>query len=143
MTRALGMALVLWACSEDEPEIWIDRSPLELGVVKPGESLDFGLQLANDGGGTLVVEPFALRGDDDCAFTLEGPDVSELAGPTQGFIRGTFAPTREGHHEVALYLTSNAETWPRLIVPVCATVGEVASDEACEEPPPEAANCTP
>ncbi len=136
----------LVACAEDPPEIWLDRSPVELGVVAPGEEVDFSLQIANDGGGTLQIDPFALRGDDDCAFWLEGPDVDQLSGSMQGFVQGTFRPTREGLHQVALYLTSNAETLPSLTVPICALVAKGAKPgdvPVCEEPPEDAPNCSP
>lgn len=136
------------ACADTPPEIWLDRSPIELGRVNVGDTMDFALQLANDGGGTLVVQPFALRGDDDCAFFLEGPDETELAGPVQGFIRGTFSPSRAGAHQVALYLDSNAATLPAVIVPICAIADDGSGDyddatATCEEPAVDAANCSP
>ncbi len=142
--RAWMGAVALIGCAEEPPEIWIDRSPIELGVVRTGETRDFSLQLANQGGGVLEIEPFGLRGDDDCAFELAGPDETSLSGALQGFITGTFAPARDGVHQVALYLSSNAETYPQLIVPICAVVGDEATEaelEACEEPPAEAENC--
>ncbi|MEO0601672.1 MAG: hypothetical protein AAF211_09555 [Myxococcota bacterium] len=143
--RAAMVGLGLAACADPMPEIWIDRSPIELGAIAPGDAVDFGLQIANDGDGTLELQPFALRGDDDCAFWLEGPDEMALTGPMQSFIRGRFAPRREGLHQVALYLSSNAVTLPTLIVPICAVVGaDVTVEElvVCEEPPTDAANCT-
>ncbi|MEM6926551.1 MAG: hypothetical protein AAF602_06470 [Myxococcota bacterium] len=145
--RLVPLAILLGACAEMPPEIWLDRSPIELGVVTVDTTVSFGLQLSNQGGGILEVEPFALRGDDDCAFFLEGPDLTELAGPSQGFIRGTFSPSRTGLHEIAIYLNSNAETLPNLIVPICAMVddgsGTSEPPEMCEEPGPEAMNCMP
>lgn len=141
--RSMLMGLGLCACAEDTPEIWVDRSPIELGVVRPGEEVSFSLQIRNAGGGTLEVAPFSLRGDDDCAFALQGPDVAELSGPMQGFVQGSFVPTREGVHQVALYLSSNAEALPNITVPICALVDAEAdeSTEACVEPATDAANC--
>ena len=146
--RIVVCTLMFCACADNPPEIWLDRSPIDLGRVAVDSSMDFALQLANDGGGTLVIEPFGLRGDDDCAFFLEGPDQTELAGPAQGFIRGTFSPSRPGPHQVAIYLSSNAATLPALIVPICAVADDGSGDfddvtVACEEPPPDAENCQP
>lgn len=138
-----GWAFGLVGCTEaGPPEIWIDPPVVQLGVVSPGEAVDFSLQLLNVGGGTLEVQPFSLRGDDDCAIWLEGPDETSLTSSMQGFVMGTFDPTRDGAHQAALYFSSNAENYPNVIVPICAMVGEGA-EVVCEEPAPEAANCSP
>lgn len=159
-SRARMMALaargILWAwvgmwlpgCGQAPPEIWIDVSPVNVGIRSTDPdlgALHFDVQLYNRGEETLVIETVAVRGDQRCAFDWQGPDVLELPQDGSAFIRGFYKPLEEGEDQVALIIVSNSSVNDPLVVPVCgkgvAPGVESAEGVACQLPPEDQPDC--
>jgi hypothetical protein len=144
--RRIVAAFALLACAgcEDEltgPEIFIDISPVNLGVhaVAPDAgAYDFDLQLTNRGDRKLVLSSVDYRGDQNCAFTFQGPDLWEMGKDESAFIRGFYEPAIAGEDQIAMEVVSNADNFPNLIVPICALAVPAGTQDAgppvCEVP---------
>ena len=72
----------LAACEEESlslPEITVDISPIPVGTHYTDASpYIFNLMIQNRGEQTLVISSVIARGDQNCAFTWEGPVETEL-----------------------------------------------------------------
>ncbi len=151
----LSLALTLGATpacdAPSPPEIGIDISPVNVGIRSTDPDLPplhFDLQLFNRGEEVLVISGLEVHGDENCAFSFEGPDRSQLGYGESAFIRGWYQPTVVAEDHIALYITSNSVVNPVLVVPVwgkwvppgteeasepvCVVPGEDQGD--CEEP---------
>ena len=148
---ALFICLVIscLACEEDasEPEIWLDISPVYVGI----RSLDagpyhFDLQFTNRGQSVLEISGYEVRGDRNCAFSFEGPDISEVGKDESAFIRGWYEPVVAAEDQIALMLNSNCHINPRLIVPICGRgvlpgTLDAGPPPACNVPPSDQPDC--
>jgi hypothetical protein len=126
-TRMLLVAsLLLVHCNGEEtlspPKITIDLSPVWVGersVAEEAPGKEFNLLVQNEGEEKLIISSAKLKGDQNCAFTKEGPDKKELGGNDSAFIRLVYKPTVRGEDNVKLIIQSNSEEFPRLVVPIC------------------------
>lgn len=147
--RPVLAAVLLAGCASDPPEISIDVSPINVGVWSTDPSAEarrFDFQLINEGGGVLSIESVSFRGDQNCAFTFEGPDYTELGEGDAGFVRGWYAPTVEGEDHIAMDVVSNAENYPTFTVAICGKAVALGSQdttpiEACQDPPSDQPDC--
>ena len=151
--RRFALALLFVACAacEEEPTpptIGIDVSPVNLGVhlvdLDAGP-YTFNLQLYNSGEEKLVIDSVVYRGDTNCAFSFEGPDLLEMGENEASFVRGYYDPTIPAVDQIAMEVASNASNFPMLIVPICARavpdgVADAGAPE-CEVPPLGQADC--
>ena len=131
------------------PEIWIDYSPINLGVVgidEIGDAVEFHIQLTNRGDELLIIDDVSIRGDSRCSMTVNGPDLTELPNEESAFIQLTYSPPEVGDDHLALEVASNADNYSVLIVPICSRVVETVSDSdesiSCIEPPADQADCS-
>lgn len=144
-----AVALVGLGCSPaTEPEITIDVSPVFVGdrlVDEAAPPFEFDLQLGNDGEKNLVIESAELRHDQNCAFDMVGPDITELVPGDAAFIQASYLPTVVAEDQIILVITSNAENFPEFIVPICgrgvATLDDTLPPLACEVPPDSQPDC--
>ncbi len=143
--------VLIAACQEtlDPPEIGIEISPINVGihVVDPASSpYHFDFQFTNRGQEILKIDSVVIRGDQNCAFTFQGPDQLEISEVEQSFMRGWYQPQIAAEDQIALEVTSNSHVHPTLIVPVCGrgvppgTVDGGAPLE-CQVPPPTQPDC--
>jgi hypothetical protein len=152
MKRRMGFVL-LAACSGQEEagpaQITVDWSPVTLGVVglPMEEEFHFDMQFTNIGGELLTLESVSVKGDSRCAFSFDGPDITEIATTESAFIRGYYAPPSEGEDQIAIEVVSNAKDYPEFVVSICAAA--VPSDSVdsteepvCQGPAPSASNCS-
>lgn len=119
----LGL-LPLLACEEGNipAEIWIDISPVNVGVRSTSPdagSLHFDLQITNRGDEILAIERLESSGDQNCHFTFDGPDKSDLGKEESAFIRGWYQPVIPAGDQIALLVYSNADNVNPLVVPIC------------------------
>lgn len=136
-------------CSEEGtsgPEILIDVSPVNLGVVAvDADAEHFDLQLTNRGDSTLLIDGWSLRGDQHCALEMTGPDVSEVSPGGSAFLRGWYGPSVVAEDQIELLITSNAVDYPELVVPVCGRGVDPADEDAeppeCELPDVDQLDC--
>jgi hypothetical protein len=147
------VALLFLVCAGCEDElkpasIWIDVSPVNLGVHSTAEDAGpyhFDLQLINIGEEKLVLESVEYRGDQNCAFTFEGPDVWEMNANQSSFVRGWYEPTVPAEDQIAMTVMSNADNYPELIVPICGLAVPPETEDAvpieCQVPPDDQPNC--
>ncbi|MDJ0764028.1 MAG: hypothetical protein QNJ97_13685 [Myxococcota bacterium] len=144
--------LIMAACEEDAlspPEIWIDLSPVNLDVRVVDPELGprtFDLQLTNRGEETLKIESMVVRGDQNCAFSFDGPDTLVMGENGSAFIRGYYNPIVTGEDQIALEVNSNAHNFATLVVPVCGKAVPLGTTEPidppiCQVPPPGQSNC--
>ena len=140
----------LVGCAEDltPPEIWIDYSPINLGVVGLDEldgSVELHVQLTNRGDDLLVIDGVTLRADTRCSMSFNGPDLTELPNEESAFIQLSYSPTEEGDDHLSLEISSNADNYPLLVVPICSRVVSSVSDSdeamSCTEPAADQADC--
>ncbi len=151
LTVVLFALLAAAGCEEGEvlpPTIMIDVSPVNVGVRWVSEDVNpihFDLQLYNTGDETLVFDAVEFRGDTNCAFTFEGPDVDELIGQESAFIRGWYDPTVIGTDQIAMEVLSNATNYPEMVVPICGRGVEegtvLVRPAVCELPPDDQLDC--
>ena len=113
-------------CQEDEalapPEITIDKSPVWIGERSVAEEADpfvFSLHIKNKGDETLKITGSKFKGDQNCAFTKEGPDEKELGPKGDAFFRISYKPTVRADDSVSLIINSNSEKHGKFIVPIC------------------------
>ncbi len=116
--------LAMLACEEEKtpPEIWIDISPVNVGVRSTSPdagSLHFDLQITNRGDELLVIDSLESHGDQNCHFTFDGPDKTELGDEESAFIRGWYQPVIPAGDQMALLIHSNASNVDPLVVPIC------------------------
>ncbi len=137
------------ACEEESlspPEIRPDLSPIPVGThYTDADPYVFNLMIQNRGEQTLVISSVVARGDQNCAFTWEGPAEAELEYNDSTFIKGTYDPSVAGEDQVALEITSNAENFPLLEIPVCgkavAPGDDMGEDITCDLPPSDQEDC--
>jgi len=149
MKAALSMLVVACAaCTATPPQISVDVSPVNVGVRSIDPDLDprhFDLQFTNRGEQTLIIESVTWRGDQNCAFDFEGPDVSELGEDDAAFLRGFYKPTVVGEDQIAMEVVSNSEEHATLIVPICGKGVEPGTVDAeppvCQVPPDDQPDC--
>lgn len=143
--RVLSIALVLAACGSTPPEVWLDVSPVELGVHDLGsEPHPFSLQVGNRGGEDLEITRVALYHDPRCALEVEGPDQWVLSPTHEALFRGFYtAPSEPGHDVGVLVIDSNDPVTPRLLVPICGSAEgeEPLADTTCELPAEDVPDC--
>ena len=125
------LSLVSVACGSASPEIWLDLSPVDLGVHDPGGDIHpFSLQVGNRGGGDLTLERVALYHDERCTMEVEGPDAWELSEGHEALFRGEYTPPAEPGVDVAvLVIDSDDPELARLLVPICAAVDDPDAEE--------------
>jgi hypothetical protein len=151
--KRLMACVLLAACGGQEEtgpaQITVDWSPVTLGVhgLPQKEEFHFDMQFTNIGGELLTLESVTVKGDSRCAFTFEGPDITEIAATESAFIRGFYAPTSEGEDQIAIEVVSNAKDYPDFVVSICgAAVPSAGLDGAeepvCQGPAESAANCS-
>ena len=151
--RKLAVLLLLLACSAceeelDPPEITGAIRALWVGARSTEDDpRSFDLQLFNTGEDVLIIEKFKVRGDQNCAFEIPGPDITEISKDDSAFIRGWYDPWRIAVDQISIEITSNADNLPLFIVPIC---GEGIAEEAdpksyepmtCNIPPPGQPDC--
>jgi hypothetical protein len=152
MTRiVLAIAMLLCCgCGEElaAPEIEPDVSPMNLGihVIDPEAPVyQFNLQLTNIGEQKLVIDSVSYRGDQNCSFTFEGPDIFHLKANESAFVRGWYEPTIPAEDQIALIVISNAKTHGELVIPVCALAVTPETTDAevpvCQVPPETQPDC--
>jgi hypothetical protein len=148
----LIIALFLCGACEEEaspPELWIDIAPpIWAGnrSIDPEISpRDFNLQLTNRGDEVLVIDSVVKRGDRNCAFVFEGPDVSELMHNESAFIRVLYKPLVAEKDQVAMEISSNSHINPLLVLPICGQGVVPGSEDPgefdCTDPPANQADC--
>lgn len=146
------LALVALIGCDDElsqPEIWIDLSPVNLGIheIDPDAGpFDFNLQLSNRGEKKLVIESVVYRGDQNCSLTFDGPDLWELGEEESAFIQGHYLPTVAAVDQVAMTVYSNSQQNAELVVPICgkavpAGTEDPGDDPVCQVPPADQPDC--
>ncbi|MCP4676362.1 MAG: hypothetical protein GY854_12795 [Deltaproteobacteria bacterium] len=152
--KKLAILIVLFACSAceeelDPPEItgairalWVGARSVE------DDSRSFDLQLNNMGEEVLIIESIKMRGDQNCAFEIKGPDTTELGENDAAFIRGWYHPESIAVDQIVIEITSNADNMPLFIVPICGQ-GIAPEDDpksyepmTCNIPPPDQPDCT-
>jgi hypothetical protein len=143
--------LVYGGCEEESSpaELWIDIAPpIWAGnrSIDPEISpLDFNLQLTNRGDDVLVIDSVIKRGDHNCAFVFEGPDVSELMHNESAFIHVLYKPLVAEQDMVAMEISSNSHINPLLVLPICGQGVVPGSEDPgvfdCAEPPASQADC--
>jgi len=145
--------LLLVACvgcgdEMEPPKIEIDVSPVNLGIHSTSPDAGpyhFDLQLYNRGEETLVLESVDYRGDQNCAFTFEGPDVWEMGENQSSFVRGWYEPVLEGEDQIAMEVISNAVNYPTLVVSICGLAVPPGTEDAempvCKVPPSDQPDC--
>jgi len=147
----MGVALILLACvgcTGTPPQISIDVSPVNVGIRSIDPELEprhFDLQFTNRGEQTLIIESVTWRGDQNCAFDFEGPDVTELGEDDAAFVRGYYKPTVAAEDQIAMEVVSNSEEHSTLIVPICGKGVEPGTTDAeppvCQVPPGDQPDC--
>ena len=133
-----GILALLPACQGEEstpPEIVVDVNPVYVGIrsITADEPIGFDLQIYNRGSETLKLNMLEVRGDQNCAFTFQGPDIEQLVKDQSAFVRGWYKPTVVAVDQIALYIRSNAPRSP-LIVPVCGRGVLDGTTDAVEPP---------
>ncbi len=143
------------ACVEDlsPPEIWPNISPIYVGSEAIGQDSDtdpqyFDIQLENRGEDVLEIESVYIRGDQNCAFTFEGPDKMEMNKNGSSFMRGLYQPTMVAEDHISLEINSNSHINSPLIIPICGRgilpeAQEIPPPLNCNPPPPSQPDCTP
>ena len=152
--RPIALVLVLVALSGcDEglkpPKIWIDLSPVNLGIheIDPDAGpYDFNLMLSNRGEEKLVIQSVVYRGDQNCSLTFEGPDLWELGEEEAAFIQGHYLPTVPGEDQVAMTVYSNSKSNAELVVPICGKAVPAGTEDpgeqpVCQVPPVDQPDC--
>ena len=147
----LALLIVICAGCDDEldpPEIWIDISPVNLGIhttAADAGAYHFDLQLINRGEEQLIIQSVDYRGDQNCAFTFEGPDMFEMGENESSFIRGWYEPVVAGDDQIAMDVISNAHNYPTLVVPICGRAVPPGTEDAtmpeCQVPPADQPDC--
>ena len=144
----MATALILH-CNEDEsqdpPQITVDLSPVWAGVrsIDPdADAKQFNLHIRNEGGQTLEITSTKLKGDQNCAFSKEGPDKTELGENGSAFIRIGYKPTVRAEDSVSLIINSNSEKYKKFIIPICGigVLPEELPDETDTETDTESAD---
>ena len=139
------------ACEEEiaPPEIYLEVSPVNCGPRSTAADLsayDFDIMLYNVGEETLLISEVVERGDSNCAFEFEGPDLLKLGENQATFIRGRYKPTVEGDDQIALEISSNSQVHDPLIIPVCGRgIAPGKEDDGpplqCNVPPQDQPGC--
>ena len=160
------LALLLAGCGDGDdnlapPQISVDRSPLWAGVRSIAEEAPpkvFDLQIRNIGEQTLEISKVSMRGDQNCAFSWDGPDITSVKAHDAAFVRFEYKPTVRGDDAIALSIESNSETYETLVVPICGQgalqeeVDQMNEEEAdggttdddtyiCDVPPSDQGDC--
>lgn len=139
MKRFFALMFVsIAACGDSEDTvgrlITPHASPVQLGDFWPQGSTEpelgnngrtpyeWVLLLQSIGDEPVKVSKACLVGDTN-NFILEGPEPSTtIPAGDEGAIRLTYGRTSPGSDKIAVVVTSNAENFPTLVVPVCAAV---------------------
>jgi hypothetical protein len=151
--RRVALALVfatLVGCDDElePPKIDIDISPVNVGIHSTSPdagTYHFDLQLINIGEETLVIQSVDYRGDQNCAFTFDGPDLLEMGENESSFVRGWYDPVVEGEDQIAMDVVSNAVNYPTMVVPICGKAVPPGTEDAgmpvCQVPPADQPDC--
>lgn len=138
--------IAMAACSDGDsestpPSIHVDVNVMNLAVrtTNPDlEPLHFDLQIYNRGDEVLVIENVRDHGDDNDAFTISGPDITELQKNESAFIRGWYSPSVVGDDTINLEIRSNDPCRTLLTVPVCGRAVAPGTTDVIEPPSCEA-----
>lgn len=94
-----------------------------------GDTINFAISNCSVGGEQLTISKVELMGDSRCSFTFDekvhvSSTVVAAGGPEQesSLIQVVFKPTKLGEDHAALKLTTNAQNFPTLILPICFKV---------------------
>ena len=158
--------LLLVGCGErddklDPPQITVDRNPMWAGVRSIAEEAPpkvFNLQIRNVGEQTLEISKVSVRGDQNCAFSWDGPDITSIGKNGAAFVRFEYKPTVRSDDAIALTIESNSETHETFVVAICGqgalqeevdrmneeeTDGGTTDDDThiCDVPPEDQGDC--
>jgi hypothetical protein len=143
--------LLCGACDEESSpaELWIDiEPPIWAGnrSIDPDISpRDFNLQLTNRGDEVLTIDSVIKRGDSNCAFVFDGPDITKLMHNESAFIRVLYKPLVAEKDQVAMEISSNSHVNPLLVLPICGQGVVPGSDDPdefdCVDPPASQPDC--
>ncbi len=163
----LFASLLLVQCGDETltpPQIIVDLNGIWLGersIAEDAPAREVNLLIQNQGEDKLVISSAVLKGDQHCAFKIEGPDIEELGERGSAFIRIIYKPVERREDTVSLVIKSNSEKRSKLVIPICGrgllpeeiVVSEEDTDTAtetddgdendrrCEEPPPDQPDC--
>jgi hypothetical protein len=158
------VAFLLIHCGDDTltpPQITVDLNGVWLGersIAEDAPEREVNLLIQNKGEEKLVIESAVLKGDQHCAFTIEGPDKKKMGENDSAFIRIIYKPSVRADDNVGLIIKSNSEKKSKLVIPICGkgvlpdeiviTEGDTDSeaedlgeDRICEEPPADQPDC--
>lgn len=96
----------------------------------PGETLSFALTNCTTGNDKLIINTVELTGDERCSFIFnKSTDVEALeipAGETRS-IQAVYKPKALGEDHVHLRITTNAQNFPDLVLPICGRANPESS----------------
>jgi hypothetical protein len=94
-----------------------------------GDTINFAISNCSVGSEKLTISKVELLGDSRCSFEFDESvnvtsKVVESGGPEQesSLIQVLFKPTKLGQDHAALKITTNAQNYPTLILPICFKV---------------------
>lgn len=121
----LSSLLLVTHCGDETleaPQIAVDLTVVQLGdrsIAEDAPPKEFNLLIQNKGEDDLIISSAVLKGDQNCAFELEGPDKKTLGEDGSAFIRITYKPTVRAVDNVNLIIKSNSEEKGTLKIPIC------------------------
>ena len=111
------------------PQIGLDSTKRRFVVQVDAEApfTDINWVITNCAGGAagkkLHIKSVTVAGDSECFFT-QAPDLdsNEIAAGGQASMRLQFKPKAVGEYQAAVYIISDAQNFPKMIMPVCVKV---------------------
>ena len=134
----LASLLLVSHCGDETlepPQIAVELTVIQLGersIAEDAPPREFDLLILNKGEDDLVISSAVLKGDQNCAFEMEGPDKNELGEDGSAFIKITYKPTVRAPDNVNLIIKSNSEKKGTLKIPICGE-GKYAEEIAPED----------
>lgn len=115
-----------YACNE--PQVCPDQGSYRLPIYYhdvnyQGDTMSFALTNCSTGNEPLTISKIVLAGDSRCSMIFDKTkDVESLVvEPGEAtIIRVLYKPSDLGEDHAALRITSNAENFPELVLPMCA-----------------------
>jgi len=111
-----------------EPQIGLDKTklPLTIGVNPNSAFIDVYWTITNcagPNGRKLNIKGIGIAGDSGCFFSAEPEIEAKVVDPgKQISMRVQFKPKAVGENHAAIYLVSDAQNYPTMILPVCVKV---------------------